>query len=72
MLEIMKDLYIDEETLESDAGLARVKADLTRLIATVRDYAREKAGGRYPGSVLRPGGRRRHAIRRASRSAAGS
>ena len=45
MLEIRKDLYMDEETLEPNAGFARVKADMTHLTGVVCDYAREQAGG---------------------------
>ncbi len=44
MLEIRKDLYMDEEALEPNAGFARVGAGMTHLTGAVRDYAREQAG----------------------------
>lgn len=44
MLEIRKDLYMDEETLEPNAGFDRVETDMTRLTAAVCGYARDQAG----------------------------
>lgn len=41
MLEIRKDLAMDEDTLESNAGFARLEADMDRVTAVVCACARD-------------------------------
>jgi N-formylglutamate amidohydrolase len=42
MLEVRKNLYMDEETLEPNAGFAEVQANMSKLARAICDYARSK------------------------------
>ncbi len=42
-IEVDRALYMDQKTLEKNAGFARVQADITELIAALRGFAREHA-----------------------------
>ena len=44
MLEIRKNLYMDETTLEPNAGFAEVQANMSKLARAICDYARSKTG----------------------------
>ncbi len=43
-LEIKRTLYMDEQTLEPNAGFFRLEADLSRLTATLAGHLRERTG----------------------------
>jgi len=43
MLEIRVNLYMDEETMEPNAGFAGVKADMDRVTVAVCAYARDQS-----------------------------
>jgi N-formylglutamate amidohydrolase len=44
MLEIRKNLYMDEATLEPNSGFAEVQANMSKLVRAICDYARSKTG----------------------------
>ena len=43
MLEVRKDLYMDEKTIERNDRFVRTRADMSRLAAAISAYAKEKA-----------------------------
>jgi N-formylglutamate amidohydrolase len=43
MIDIKRDLYMDEETIERTSGFTALEADVTRLIEAICDYARSAA-----------------------------
>ena len=43
-IELNRCLYMDEESLEPNAGYSRLEENLQRLVAAVADYARHKTG----------------------------
>lgn len=44
MIELNRRLYMDEETLEKNAGFTRLQEELTGLITALADFARDQAG----------------------------
>jgi N-formylglutamate amidohydrolase len=57
-IEIRRDLYMDETTLECHEGFARLQKDLSRLMVQMKEFADEqlnrKTRGRSTGELFNP------------------